>query len=408
MENVVLSIKADRSTAAVHFGTTSGGVNTNSLHIYQTNNSTSANVANQDGYFIGSIASTNSTYSKLWLGYTPTTGFNSVTGNPRIVTIQGSFIPTTGNATFASLALENIINQTGSTGISRGLYINPTLTSAFDWRSIEWSNNTGWGIYGAGTAPNFMNGRLTVSSAIAQTGNNSFATLTGNRIGLFGAQTLDVPTTGPFNQGTVTAAGTSAQYITFNGNTTIGGDALVAGSVHINSVEFATTGTITMADSATLKPRTLAVMQLQMQKAGTIGGTITKGSTLYLFGVYPTTSTGGTVTFTEYAGLRIGNLTEWTGGPLPNNTVSLTNRWGIYQEGDTDPNYFAGSVGIGVATNDASAKLQVDSTTKGFLPPRMTNVQMNAIVSPAAGLIVYNTTDNKHYGYNGTTWNAFY
>lgn len=56
----------------------------------------------------------------------------------------------------------------------------------------------------------------------------------------------------------------------------------------------------------------------------------------------------------------------------------------------------------------ASAILQADSTTQGFLPPRMTTTQKNAIATPAAGLVVYDTTDNKHYGYNGTTWNAFY
>lgn len=56
----------------------------------------------------------------------------------------------------------------------------------------------------------------------------------------------------------------------------------------------------------------------------------------------------------------------------------------------------------------ASAIVQCDSTTRGFLPPRMTTTQKNAIATPAAGLVVYDTTDNKHYGYNGTTWNAFY
>jgi hypothetical protein len=38
----------------------------------------------------------------------------------------------------------------------------------------------------------------------------------------------------------------------------------------------------------------------------------------------------------------------------------------------------------------------------------MTNAQMLAIATPAAGLIVYDTTNNKHYGYDGTTWNPFY
>ncbi len=42
----------------------------------------------------------------------------------------------------------------------------------------------------------------------------------------------------------------------------------------------------------------------------------------------------------------------------------------------------------------ASAMLDVNSTTKGFLLPRLTATQMNAIVGPSFGLMVYNTTDN--------------
>ena len=67
-----------------------------------------------------------------------------------------------------------------------------------------------------------------------------------------------------------------------------------------------------------------------------------------------------------------------------------------------------GNVIVNGTTANASARMQVDSTTQGFLPPRMTTTERNAIASPAAGLIVYDNTDNKHYGYNGTTWNAFY
>jgi hypothetical protein len=50
-----------------------------------------------------------------------------------------------------------------------------------------------------------------------------------------------------------------------------------------------------------------------------------------------------------------------------------------------------GNVGIGTATVNASAKVQIDSTTQGFLPPRMTNAQRIAIASPAVGLMVYCT-----------------
>ena len=46
-------------------------------------------------------------------------------------------------------------------------------------------------------------------------------------------------------------------------------------------------------------------------------------------------------------------------------------------------------VGVGTTNPHASAVLDVESTTKGFLPPRMTQAQINSIVNPAEGLLVY-------------------
>ena len=66
--------------------------------------------------------------------------------------------------------------------------------------------------------------------------------------------------------------------------------------------------------------------------------------------------------------------------------------------------YFLDKLGIGVQTPVASAKVQIDSTTQGFLPPRMTTAQRTAIASPAAGLEVYDTTLNKSFFFNGTVW----
>ena len=48
-------------------------------------------------------------------------------------------------------------------------------------------------------------------------------------------------------------------------------------------------------------------------------------------------------------------------------------------------------VGIGIMTADPSAQLDVSSTTKGFLPPRMTLLQRSAIADPASGLVVFCT-----------------
>tara|TARA_R110002020_G_scaffold220785_2_gene428747 strand:+ start:20707 stop:22497 length:1791 start_codon:yes stop_codon:yes gene_type:complete len=62
----------------------------------------------------------------------------------------------------------------------------------------------------------------------------------------------------------------------------------------------------------------------------------------------------------------------------------------------------AGRVGIGTVTPDASALIDMTSTTQGFLPPRMTTVEMNAISNPAEGLILYDTTTNQWMGNNGT------
>jgi hypothetical protein len=53
-------------------------------------------------------------------------------------------------------------------------------------------------------------------------------------------------------------------------------------------------------------------------------------------------------------------------------------------------------VSVGTSSDPvASAALDVVSTTKGFLPPRMTTAQKNAIAAPASGLMVYDTDLNK-------------
>jgi hypothetical protein len=66
-----------------------------------------------------------------------------------------------------------------------------------------------------------------------------------------------------------------------------------------------------------------------------------------------------------------------------------------------------GRVLIGTTTVDASAALNITSTTQGVLFPRMTTAQKTAIGSPAAGLQVYDTTLNQMSYFNGTTWVNF-
>jgi hypothetical protein len=77
-----------------------------------------------------------------------------------------------------------------------------------------------------------------------------------------------------------------------------------------------------------------------------------------------------------------------------------------------NPNDDKITVSIGTNYPDDSAKLQIDSTTKGFLPPRMTAVQAEAISTPAEGLMVYindqtggsTITSKGWWGYSTSGW----
>lgn len=62
-------------------------------------------------------------------------------------------------------------------------------------------------------------------------------------------------------------------------------------------------------------------------------------------------------------------------------------------------------VGVGTSTPNSTAALDIVSTTKGLLIPRMLQAQKNAITSPATGLMVYQTDETAgFYFYNGSAW----
>jgi len=78
-------------------------------------------------------------------------------------------------------------------------------------------------------------------------------------------------------------------------------------------------------------------------------------------------------------------------------TLEATNTGGISTNASLN-------VGSGYTPANASAVLQADSTTQGFLPPRMTTTERDAISTPAAGLMVYNTDTNTAECWNGSVW----
>jgi hypothetical protein len=93
------------------------------------------------------------------------------------------------------------------------------------------------------------------------------------------------------------------------------------------------------------------------------------------------------------SGTATGNTAYWDG------TTWVLNNSNIYNNG--------GSVGIGTSTPNSSSKVEISSTTQGFLMPRMTKAQRNTITNPTTGLIIFQTDNTSgFYYYNGTSWIA--
>jgi fibronectin-binding autotransporter adhesin len=161
---------------------------------------------------------------------TPTSGVNGMTR------LTVNFAPTSGTGTFQTFHLVPTINQTGgANGITRGIYVDPVLTAAADYRSIETSNSTGFAIYTAGTASSYFGGNvgigdttpasaLTVGSGDLFQVNSSgaIAAATGitssGTINFSGLTASKVVFTDASKNLTSTGIGTSAQFIKADGS----------------------------------------------------------------------------------------------------------------------------------------------------------------------------------------------
>lgn len=92
-----------------------------------------------------------------------------------------------------------------------------------------------------------------------------------------------------------------------------------------------------------------------------------------------------------------------SGAPAAGANATLTTAYALRVA--SGASLFSDSVGVGGAP-DSTAALTVTSTTQGFLPPRLTTTERNAITSPTAGLVIYNSTTNKLNVYTNVGWEA--
>jgi hypothetical protein len=160
--------------------------------------------------------------------------------------------------------------------------------------------------------------------------------------------TISIPASTSFNSGASYSGMATSLLNTWQGNNTFPIGAVMSGLNAVNRQTFNAAGTtITVSQSTGL--RAITALNIGMQTAGSNNGTISHGAGMLIQGVYPTASAN--VTFTNYYGLLINQQDEY-------GTVTFTNRWGIYQQGTSDKNYFGGNMLIG-STTDNGDKLQV-------------------------------------------------
>jgi hypothetical protein len=300
----------------------------------------------------------------------PTTSFHDIR----------NFTPTSGSALYTAFQWSGTINQTGSAnGIVRGLFINPTVTAAVDFRAIEVTNGN---VLIGNSAPNTA--KLSIKGSGSTSATNSL--LIQNSAGNDSLQVRDDRTViAPLNLNFGNILFGQNFWVQSDGATYIGASSSPSARLQVKG-----SGS-TSATTSLLVQNSAGVERFKVED----GGRVYIGTTGYFLPDSQSTAMYNTYNKAVLTSSEISNIVKVL---LANNTHSFCGAFGGVN----------GQVGINTNTPNASAALEVVSTTTGFLPPRMTTTQKNAIASPAAGLVVYDSTTNKLCCYNGSTWNDLF
>jgi hypothetical protein len=339
--------------------------------------------------------------------------YTGVSNQNQVIIYNTGFNPSSGTGVYNALALAPTVSQSGATGITRGLYIAPTLTSAANFRAIETTSGSVSFNHGATSL-------LFVSSS----GNVGIGTTTpaykleavasqfgGFRLAASTSTFLMIDTT--TTAFTINQSNTETSLVTSNFGPLYfknngGGQTRMTLFANGNFAIGTTTdsGRLTVrgsgATSATTALRvenTNASASLVVLDNGYTGiGIATPSSSLHIKGATNSASSSSLLVRNSSNTLLFQVLDN---GQVYIPEITYVNN---IQGFSTDKVQTARLIsGNPVGAMQASAQLEIVSTTQGFLPPRMTNAQRTAITSPAVGLMVYCTDATEGLYINKST-----
>jgi predicted heme/steroid binding protein len=353
-------------------------------------------------------------YTLSGLGGVPTTRSLTINGTAYDLSADRTWsvgtvtsVATTGPITGGTITGSGTIGITQATTSTDG-YLSSTDWNTFNNKQASITLTT-TGSSGSATLvgatlniPNYtLSGLGGVPDTRTLTINGTSYDLSANRTWSVGTVT-SITFSGPLTGGTITGSGTvgitqssasadgylsSTDWSTFNGKqnalSVTAPITLVSNTIAITQAGTSSNGYLSSTDWNTFNGKQNAIT---LTTTGTSGAATLVGATLNI-PIYQTALTNpvtGTGT-TNY-------LSKFTGTSAIGDSL-------LYDSGS--------AIGLGTASIDASALFQINSTTKGFLPPRMTSAQRLAISTPAEGLIVYQTNGVIGlYIYANATWRS--
>jgi hypothetical protein len=288
--------------------------------------------------------------------------------------------------------------------------VQPTLVSGTNIKTLNSVSLLGAGDIVLAATPSGVSGAIQFSngSAFASDAANLFWDDTNNRLG--------VGTNNPQDRcevnGNIRLSASAFVYSSAAGGAVTSGLFLDSStskvSVYTNSAERVIFGASTVA---TIKGSgsTSATTSLLVQNSSAFTSlkTLDNGEVL----MYPSTTYPTDISFRSYqsgglavVGLISDRLTISGGGAQD----TYIQGYGTFLHYQQFRGLVINNLSSATLSTTPSALVEIQSTTQGFLPPKMTTTQKNAIASPASGLILYDSTTNKLQCYNGSTWNDLF